>query len=126
MTTNVIEIAINATETASGVLGKTGTAVGKLTGLVLAGGAAAVGTAIGFSHLVKSMNEAADEAARMSIRLGISAEELTALQGAAELSDLSLDSLHRNLGLLNQNLARMAIEGGTANAVMARDRKSVV
>lgn len=75
--------------------------------------ASAAGVAIVASF--KSATNAADELNKLSQKVGIATEELSALKHAAELSDVGLDQLRTGLVKMSKEVAAAA--GGSAEAV---------
>lgn len=120
MTTNVIEVAIKATDQASNSLRNTSSNVLKLTGAVVAGAAAAAAGAVGFAKLVSKWSEAADEAGKMATRLGTTTETLTAMQGAAKLSDIATGDFNRAIETMNRNLGNAIVSGDASSKVLAQ------
>lgn len=120
MTTNVIEVAIKASDQASNTLRNTSSNVLKMTGAIVAGTAAAAAGAYGFAKLVHKWSEAAEEAHKMSIRLGTTTEMLTSLQGAAKLSDIATEDFNRAIEVMNRNLGNAIVAGDASSKVLAQ------
>jgi hypothetical protein len=87
---------------------KNATAAGKVIGVAFV----AVSGAI--TALVKSSINAADELSKMSQKVGVSTEELSGLKYAADLSDVSLESLSSALQKQGRNAVEAAKGTGAA------------
>lgn len=70
-----------------------------------------------FALMVKSSVDAADEINKLSQRTGISAEQLSTMKYAAELSDVSLDQLATTIKFLNKNISD-ATDGGKESSAI--------
>lgn len=79
----------------------------------VAAAAAAAGVAIGAS--IKHAIDQADQMNKMSQKFGVPVEELSKLRLAADLSDVSMESLGKSMGKLSKNMA--AVAGGADNDV---------
>lgn len=77
-------------------------------------GAAAVSA---FGVMVKSAIDAADEINKLSQRTGVSAEQLSTMKYAAELSDVSIDKLATSFKFLNKNISDAADGGKESSAI---------
>jgi len=71
-------------------------------------------SAASFASFVKSSIDAADEMGKLSQRVGVSVESLSALKYAGDLSDVSLDSLSTSIKKLSVNMADTARGTGEA------------
>jgi hypothetical protein len=89
-------------------------AEGVKAAVAFAGAAAAAGAAV-FS-LVQSVAKSADELGKLSQKVGVSVESLSALKFAAQLSDLSLDGLGTGLRQLAKNMQEAQTGTGDASA----------
>ena len=106
-------------------------------------GLALVGAGVAFAGMVKNLAEAGDKLQKLSVKTGIAVEDLSKLDYAASLSDLSMEDLGAALTKLNRvmgdaangskeatdALARFGVapdSGQTALEVFKQDRKSVV
>ena len=72
--------------------------------VLLAGLGASLSVA-GFTALIKNAIDAADEINKLSQKIGISVESLSTLRFAAQLSDVSLETLQQGIKTLSQNLS---------------------
>lgn len=61
-------------------------------------------SAAGFAAFIKNAIDAADHLNKLSQKIGISVEALSTLRFAAELSDVSLESLQKGIKSLSQNI----------------------
>lgn len=61
-------------------------------------------SAAGFAAMIKSAIDAADQINKLSQKIGISVEALSTLRFAAQLSDVSLESLQKGIKGLSQNI----------------------
>lgn len=59
----------------------------------------------GFAAMIKSAIDAADQLNKLSQKIGISVEALSTLRFAAQLSDVSLETLQKGIKALSQNIA---------------------
>lgn len=59
----------------------------------------------GFATMIKSAIDAADQLNKLSQKIGISVEALSTLRFAAQLSDVSLETLQKGIKGLSQNIA---------------------
>ena len=140
MTKEELLVSINADDNASKVLGnvhdnlenslgKKGFA-GKIAPLAKAGflavGAAAVGVAAGIVAITKSVASAGDEFQKMSLRTGVSSENLSTLGYAAERSGSNLATLENGFRRLSANAADAARGTGEAKESFAALGISVV
>jgi plasmid maintenance system antidote protein VapI len=89
-----------------------GRVLGRLAGILVA-----LGGAAGFGALVRGQINAADAAGKLSQQLGISVEQLSALQVQADLAKVSQQQLGVGLGMLAKNQADFI--AGTGEARMA-------
>ncbi|MFZ5736307.1 MAG: hypothetical protein ACOY6K_05430 [Pseudomonadota bacterium] len=93
------------------------------TAMAAAGAAAAAAaSAIGFA--VKGAIDNADKMSKMSQSFGVPVEELSRLKYAADLSDVSLEALGKNVGKLSRNMVEVA-GGGIGPAKQAFDALGV-
>lgn len=77
------------------------------TAMAAAGAAAAAAaSAIGFA--IKGAIDNADKMSKMSQSFGVPIEELSRLKYAADLSDVSLEALGKNVGKLSRNMVEVA------------------
>ena len=58
----------------------------------------------GFAAMIKSAIDAADQLNKLSQKIGISVEALSTLRFAAQLSDVSLETLQKGIKGLSQNI----------------------
>lgn len=70
-----------------------------------------------FGMMVKSAVDAADEINKLSQRTGISAEQLSTMKYAAELSDISIEQLATAFKFLNKNISD-ATDGGKESSAI--------
>lgn len=70
--------------------------------------------ALAFPRLVEAQIDLADETNKASQRTGVQVEALSALRHAAELSDVSFDTLQTSLGRLSRNMLDTAHGTGAA------------
>lgn len=87
-------------------------AFGSMVGTAMAAAGAAVVTAaaaIGYS--VKRTIDEADKMGKMAQSIGVPVEELSRLNYAAKLSDVSLEALGKNVGKLARNMVEAAGDG---------------
>jgi lambda family phage tail tape measure protein len=68
-----------------------------------------------FADMVKGTIEAADQLGKMSQKVGVSVEALSALQYSAKLSDVSLQQLGTGMEKLSKNM--LAVEQGAGHAI---------
>ena len=103
---------------ASSNLAAFGTSVAK-AGLAAGAAFAAAGIAAGIA--VKGIIDQADKLGKMSQKVGIPVEELSALRVAAELSDVSMESLAKSVGKLSKAMVEAAAKptSEAANAFKA-------
>lgn len=85
-----------------GNLGKLGDEAGRIKG-ILAGLGVSLSVA-GFAVMIKSAIDAADHLNKLSQKIGISVEALSTLRFAAQLSDVSLETLQKGIKGLSQNI----------------------
>ena len=84
---------------------------------------AAIGASLSvgaFASMIKGVADTGDELAKMSTRTGIAVEELSKLQYAASLSDVSNGDLASSLGRLNKVLGEAADGSKEATDALAR------
>lgn len=93
----------SAFDSIRGNLGKLGDEAGRIKG-ILAGLGVSLSVA-GFAVMIKSAIDAADQLAKLSQKIGISVEALSTLRFAAQLSDVSLETLQKGIKGLSQNIA---------------------
>jgi hypothetical protein len=93
---------------------RAGAALKKLGTAFAAAGAAA---ATALAAMVRSAINSNDELAKMSQRIGVAVEDLSALRYAAELSGVEMGTLEKGLGKLSLNMLDAA--GGTGRAAAA-------
>ncbi len=86
-----------------GNLAKLGDESNRVKGL-LAGLGVSLSVA-GFATMIKSAIDAADQLNKLSQKIGISVEALSTLRFAAQLSDVSLETLQKGIKGLSQNIA---------------------
>lgn len=77
-------------------------------------GAAVSAAGVAVFAFVKSVSNSADELGKMSQKVGVSVESLSALKHAAALSDVSMESLAQGLKILSRNMAET--HAGTGEA----------
>ena len=85
-----------------GNLGKLGDEAGRIKG-ILAGLGVTLSVA-GFAAMIKSAIDTADHLNKLSQKIGISVEALSTLRFAAQLSDVSLETLQKGIKGLSQNI----------------------
>lgn len=93
----------SAFDSIRGNLAKLGDESNRVKGL-LAGLGVSLSVA-GFATMIKSAIDAADHLAKLSQKIGISVEALSTLRFAAQLSDVSLETLQKGIKGLSQNIA---------------------
>lgn len=87
-------------------------AFGSMVGTAMAAaGAAVVTAAVGIGYAVKNAIDEADKMSKMSQSIGVPVEELSRLNYAAKLSDVSLEALGTNVGKLSRNMVEAAGSG---------------
>jgi hypothetical protein len=79
-----------------------------------AAGAMAAGVAVGTSALIKSQIDLADQFSKQSAILGVAIEEWSALNYAADLSDVSNEQLSASITKLNKNIVASVDGTGAA------------
>jgi hypothetical protein len=92
-----------------------GSLVSTISGGLLSIGLLPAAAGAGLALLYKSIGEGIDAAGKLSDRLGVSTEKLTALQYAAETSDVGVDSLNTGLQKMLSTLGN-ARQGSEASA----------
>lgn len=117
---NVIEVVIRATDQASGGIERFGGALGKVAGVAIgtaaAIGAAAAATVAFTSKMVEGIEAVSDAAAR----LGTSATKLSELHFAADLANVSAESLNNSLQIMQRTAATAAESGGKVAESLSR------
>ena len=93
----------SAFDSIRGNLSKLGDESNRVKGL-LAGLGVSLSVA-GFAAMIKSAIDAADQLNKLSQKIGISVEALSTLRFAAQLSDVSLETLQKGIKGLSQNIA---------------------
>lgn len=93
----------SAFDSIRGNLAKLGDESNRVKGL-LAGLGVSLSVA-GFATMIKSAIDAADQLNKLSQKIGISVEALSTLRFAAQLSDVSLETLQKGIKGLSQNIA---------------------
>lgn len=93
----------SAFDSIRGNLAKLGDESNRVKGL-LAGLGVSLSVA-GFATMIKSAIDAADHLNKLSQKIGISVEALSTLRFAAQLSDVSLETLQKGIKGLSQNIA---------------------
>ena len=93
----------SAFDSIRGNLAKLGDESNRVKGL-LAGLGVSLSVA-GFAAMIKSAIDAADQLNKLSQKIGISVEALSTLRFAAQLSDVSLETLQKGIKGLSQNIA---------------------
>ena len=97
----------SAFDSIRGNLAKLGNESNRVKGL-LAGLGVSLSVAGGFATLaamIKNAIDAADQLNKLSQKIGISVEALSTLRFAAQLSDVSLETLQKGIKGLSQNIA---------------------
>jgi hypothetical protein len=79
-------------------------------------GAAFSAAALGVAYSVKRSIDEMDKLGKTAQKIGFPVEELSAWRYAAELSDVSVESLSTSLNILNRNLGDVAANGTSAAA----------
>lgn len=92
----------SAFDSIRGNLGKLGDEAGRIKG-ILAGLGVSLSVA-GFAVMIKNAIDAADHLNKLSQKIGISVEALSTLRFAAQLSDVSLETLQKGIKGLSQNI----------------------
>ena len=87
-------------------LGKLGEQASTVKSLLAALGVSL--SAAGFVAMIKGAIDTADQLYKLSQKIGISVEALSTLKFAAELSDVSLESLQKGVKTLSQNIVEAA------------------
>ena len=72
---------------------------------VLLAGLGASLSVVGFAAMIKNAIDTADQLNKLSQKIGISVEALSTLRFAAQLSDVSLETLQQGIKTLSQNLS---------------------
>ena len=93
----------SAFDSIRGNLAKLGNESNRVKGL-LAGLGVSLSVA-GFAAMIKNAIDAADQLNKLSQKIGISVEALSTLRFAAQLSDVSLETLQKGIKGLSQNIA---------------------
>lgn len=93
----------SAFDSIRGNLAKLGDESNRVKGM-LAGLGVSISVA-GFAAMIKSAIDAADQLNKLSQKIGISVEALSTLRFAAQLSDVSLETLQKGIKGLSQNIA---------------------
>ena len=93
----------SAFDSIRGNLAKLGNESNRVKGL-LAGLGVSLSVA-GFTAMIKNAIDAADQLNKLSQKIGISVEALSTLRFAAQLSDVSLETLQKGIKGLSQNIA---------------------
>lgn len=83
-----------------------------LAGAAIGGALAAAGVAVGIA--VKGMIDRADDMNDMSQRIGVPVEQLTALEHAANMSGVTLESFGKAMQRVSLNMTQAAVGGGKA------------
>jgi hypothetical protein len=92
---------------------------GKTVGLGLAAvAAAAVGAGVALAASMKGVIDSADTLNKASQKIGMSTEDLSKLKYAADLADVSSESLGKSMGKLSKAMASAA-SSSTSDAAMA-------
>lgn len=117
---NIIEVVIRATDQASGQVEKFGGALGKIAGAA-AGTAVAMGAAgaatVAFTNKMVAGIESVNDAAT---RLGVAATKLSELHFAADLANVSAESLNNSLQIMQRTAATAADSGGKVAQSLAQ------
>lgn len=92
----------------------TGSLTDKLDIMRVAFAATAVASAVAVAAMVKGSINAADEMSKAAQKVGTTTEMLSGLKYAAELSDVSFETLQKSLGKLSNNAFIAATQGGAA------------
>lgn len=109
---NVVEVVVRATDQASGVVERAGGAFGKFSGIVL--GVAAAGIAAGAATVAftNKMVEGIESVNDAATRLGTTVTKLSELHFAADLANVSAESLDNSLQIMQRTAAQAAENGG--------------
>lgn len=83
-------------------------------------GLALVGAGVAFAGMVKNLAEAGDKLQKLSVKTGIAVEDLSKLDYAASLSDLSMEDLGAALTKLNRVMGDAANGSKEATDALAR------
>lgn len=113
----------SAFDSIRGNLAKLGDESNRVKGL-LAGLGVSLSVA-SFAAMIKSAIDAADHLNKLSQKIGISVEALSTLRFAAQLSDVSLETLQKGIKGLSQNIAEANTGVGDGAAVFEALRISV-
>jgi len=105
----------DATNNMSNSFGKFGGSITSVTKLL--GGMAAAGAVTALAGFVKQSINAADEIGKLSQKIGMSVEELSALKYAGSLADVSIEQLGVGMKQLSKNLVEA--EAGSKAQVVA-------
>lgn len=92
----------SAFDSIRGNLAKLGDESNRVKGLLAGLGVSL--SAAGFAAMIKSALDAADQLNKLSQKIGISVEALSTLRFAAQLSDVSLETLQKGIKGLSQNI----------------------
>lgn len=101
--TETLHMILSAEDRSSSILGRVGLSIGAITAAVA-----------GLAAAVKHVANVGDELDKLSIKVGVSVESLSALKLAADLNDVSLEEVRLGLNFLQRNLADAAAGGGEA------------
>ncbi|MGH8586802.1 MAG: phage tail tape measure protein, partial [Gammaproteobacteria bacterium] len=119
---NLAEILIRAVDQTRGAfnsirdnLRRLGSEAGRLGGILTGLGAGL--SVASFAAMIKGSIDAADELNKLSQKIGISVEALSTLRFAAELSDVSLDTLQTGIKKLSQGITEASTGTGKAAEV---------
>lgn len=104
--TAAFETGLKSARTQLSAFGASVTSAMKQIGVAVAAGLAAAATAIGVG--IKKTLAEADELGKAAQKFGIPVEQLSALKHAADLSDVSLETLGTGLRKLSQNMQQVA------------------
>ncbi len=99
---------------ATSSLEKFGSNMGKIGATI---GVAVTAAAVGLGHAIKGVIDEADKLGKAAQKFGVPVEQLGALTYAAELSDVSLETLGKSLTILSKNM--QAVAGGATNIAAA-------
>lgn len=111
---NVIQFTIKGVDKFSGTLGKVGSSMARVAKTALKFGTAAAGAATSMFALTNSVAKAQDRVGKLSTRLGISTEALSAFHRQASLSGVSAETMNMALQRMGRRVAEASKGMGEA------------